>query len=582
MGSSPPSQASRVDHGPHPAPWQLLLLIWAALINRDQTEALEFYRLEVEVLQEKLGKKRLLLNDDQRRRLAVKGRALGRKALRELTTIVTSDTILRWHRELVAKKWDYSARQRKKPGRPPTPEEIAQLVVEMARENPSWGYDRIVGALANLGRQISDQTVGNILKAHGLEPAPQRKHKSTWKTFIQSHWDVLGAIDFTTIEVWSKGGLVTFYLLFVMDLATRRAHFAGCTPNPDGPWMQQIARNLTDAEDGFLKGKRYVLLDRDGKFSPAFQKILETEGVEPVPLPPKNPNLNAQLERFHRWPSLRPRSVVLKQGPVQLRSHGNQSRLAELRVPNGQDRPVQVHVGPSQMCRFVQTQAGSIVHQNHRSDRRWLQDTFAPWGLDHFEKAAEFFPRVNVGNECRWLLRHYGRKRGSGDITTAQSILEEAPQAAQLEEPCRGHSPTEPLGQIGCALSIEPVPVDDMRTATDLLGIMADGFGGGEAEAPTADSRKGFAGGPGHGAVEVTLGHESLIRWGGWEIAPNRGRSAAARQQRRTREEHWAPQAERHHCRAGRSAAGRWPTHPLEAWLARCQRSYNGVVASMS
>jgi len=172
--------------------------------------------------------------------------------------------------------------------------------LQMARENPSWGYDRIVGALANLGHQISDQTVGNILKAHGIEPAPQRKRQTTWKTFIQSHWDVLGAIDFTTIEVWTKGGLVTYYLLFVMELATRRVHFAGCTPNPDGRWMQQIARNLTDVEDGFLKGKRYVLMDRDDKFSPAFREILATGGVDAVPLPPKSPNLNAHLERFHR------------------------------------------------------------------------------------------------------------------------------------------------------------------------------------------------------------------------------------------------------------------------------------------
>ena len=123
----------------------------------------------------------------------------------------------------------------KNAGRPPTSEEIVELVLQMARENPSWGYDRIQGALANLGHEISDQTVGNILKAHGIEPAPERKRQTTWKTFLQSHWDVLGAIDFTTIEVWTKGGLVTFYLLFVMELATRRVHFAGCTPNPDEP-----------------------------------------------------------------------------------------------------------------------------------------------------------------------------------------------------------------------------------------------------------------------------------------------------------------------------------------------------------
>ena len=179
-------------------------------------------------------------------------------------------------------------------------DQVIELVVRLARENTSWGYDRIQRALANLGHRISDQTVGNILKAHGIEPAPERKRQTTWKTFIKSHWDVLAAIDFTTIEVWTKGGLVRYYLLFVMEISNRRVHFAGCTPNPDDLWMKQVARNLTDAEDGFLTGKRYVLMDRDGKFSPAVQAILKTEGVEPVLLPAKSPNLNAHLERFHR------------------------------------------------------------------------------------------------------------------------------------------------------------------------------------------------------------------------------------------------------------------------------------------
>jgi transposase InsO family protein len=174
------------------------------------------------------------------------------------------------------------------------------MVLQMARENPSWGYDRIVGALANLGHEISDQTVGNILKAHGIEPAPERKRHTTWKTFLRSHWDVLGAIDFTTIEVWTTDGLVTFYLLFVMELATRRVYFAGCTPNPDDLWMMQIARNLTDAVDGFLNGKRYLLMDRDTKFSLAFRAILKSVGVESLLLPARTPNLNAHLERFNR------------------------------------------------------------------------------------------------------------------------------------------------------------------------------------------------------------------------------------------------------------------------------------------
>jgi hypothetical protein len=215
-------------------------------------------------------------------------------------SLFTPDTILRWHRELVARKWDYSDRREKKPGRSTTPKDVVRLVVRMANENPNWGYDRIEGALANLGHDLCDQTVGNILKAHGIEPAPERKRQTTWKTFLQSHWDVLGAIDFTTIEVWTTGGLVTFYLLFVMKVATRSVHFAGCTVNPTGPWMQQIARNLTDAGDGFLQGLRYVLMDRDSKFCAAFREILKQEAVESVLLPPRSPNLTPHIERFMR------------------------------------------------------------------------------------------------------------------------------------------------------------------------------------------------------------------------------------------------------------------------------------------
>ncbi|KKK80312.1 hypothetical protein LCGC14_2824740 [marine sediment metagenome] len=247
---------------------------------------------------EKLGRKRILLNDDQRRRLAIKGKILGRRALLEITTIVTPETILRWHRQLVADKWNYSHRRKAKQGRPSVAEDVIKLVLRMAQDNPTWGYDRIQGALANLRHKISDQTVGNILKEHGIEPAPDRKRQTTWATFLKAHWDVLASIDFTTIEVWTKGGLVTFYLLFVMELKSRRVHFAGCTPNPNGPWMKQIARNLTDVEDGFLLGKRYMLIDRDTKFTEVFCEILKGEGVEAVKLPPRSPNLNSHIERF--------------------------------------------------------------------------------------------------------------------------------------------------------------------------------------------------------------------------------------------------------------------------------------------
>jgi transposase InsO family protein len=284
-------------------PWQLLFVILAGWVNRQQQQVIEYLRTENQVLREKLGKRRILLSDDQRRRLAVKGKILGRKLLEQVGTIVTPDTILRWHRLLIARKWDYSHRRQKPPGRPRIAQEIRDLVVRMALQNRSWGHDRLQGALANLGYAISDRTVGNILKEHGIEPAPDRKRQTTWKTFLKAHWEVLAAIDFTTVEIWSAKGLVTVYLLFIMELATRRVHFAGATANPDAKWIKQVARNLTAADDGFLLGKRYVLMDRDSKFSEGFRTILKDAGVSSLRLPARSPNLNAHLERF--WRSLR-------------------------------------------------------------------------------------------------------------------------------------------------------------------------------------------------------------------------------------------------------------------------------------
>ena len=171
-------------------PWQMLLLILAGWINQQQLHTIEYLIVENRILREKIGKKRILLTDDQRRRLAAKGKVLGRKALAEICGIFTPETILRWHRELIAKKWDYS-KCRKKVGRPRIEKEVAELVVQMAKENPSWGYNKIQGALANLGYEISDTAIGNILKEHGVDPAPERKKQTTWKAFLEAHWDVL-------------------------------------------------------------------------------------------------------------------------------------------------------------------------------------------------------------------------------------------------------------------------------------------------------------------------------------------------------------------------------------------------------
>src|SRR5438094_55300 len=170
----------------------------------------------------------------------------------------------------------------------------------MAQENRSWGYDRIAGALANLGYTISDQTVGNILKRHGLPPAPERKTTTTCKEFIRTHLDVLVATDFFTAEVWTLGGLVTYYVLFFIHLGSRQVHVAGMTPHPNEAWMVQVARNLTMEEWGFLSPGQYLIHDWDGKYCPAFQHIIDTAGVTRVAIPPRSPNLNAYAERWVR------------------------------------------------------------------------------------------------------------------------------------------------------------------------------------------------------------------------------------------------------------------------------------------
>ena len=172
---------------------------------------------------------------------------------------------------------------------------IVDLTVKFAKENPTLGYDRIGGALSNVGYNICDSAIGNILKAHGIEPTPDRKRTGTWETFLKAPWDVMAAIDFTTVEVWTKDGLTTFYLRFVTELKTRRVNFAGCTTNPNEAWMKTLTRELTNHEDGFLKSKKYLIMDSDATFSKSFRACLRRESLKPVRLPPRSPSLNAHL-----------------------------------------------------------------------------------------------------------------------------------------------------------------------------------------------------------------------------------------------------------------------------------------------
>ena len=152
------------------------------------------------------------------------------------------------------------------------------LVLRLTKENPTWAYDRIQDVLAKIGHAVLGTSVGNIPKANGIEPAPGSKQRTTWKTFVRVHWDVLAAIDFTTIEVWTKGGLETYYLLFVLDFKNRCIHFSGHTTNPNEIWIKPIARNIRQF-DGLLNGCQYLLMDQDTKFGNSFGEILGTENI---------------------------------------------------------------------------------------------------------------------------------------------------------------------------------------------------------------------------------------------------------------------------------------------------------------
>jgi transposase InsO family protein len=231
--------------------------------------------------------------------LAEIAKRLGRKALRDIACVAKPDTILGWYRRLVARKFDGS-RQRSYPGRPRVSPEIEELVVRFARENRGWGYDRIVGALANLGHPVSDQTVGNILRRHNLAPAPERSRTTTWKEFIRSHMEVLAGADFFTVEVLTWRGLVTYYVLFFIDVGSRRVSVGGITRHPDSCWMEQVARNATMQDTGYLNGCRYLLHDRDKKFCSGFRETLAAGGVKCTPIPARSPNLNAHAERWVR------------------------------------------------------------------------------------------------------------------------------------------------------------------------------------------------------------------------------------------------------------------------------------------
>jgi putative transposase len=205
--------------------------------------------------------------------------------------IVTPQTLLRWHRELRRRKW---TQPKRRPGRPAVEDRVRQLVLRIARENPRWGYPRIAGELLKLGMPVSPSTVRRLLLAAGLKPAPRRSGPS-WRDFLRQQAASMIACDFFTVDTIS---LRRFYVLFFIELDSRRVHLAGCTTNPTGGWVAQQARNLSFS--GLLERMRFLIHDRDSKFSAAFDEVFRSEGLKVIHTPIRAPQANAYAERFVR------------------------------------------------------------------------------------------------------------------------------------------------------------------------------------------------------------------------------------------------------------------------------------------
>jgi len=277
--------------------WKFILIILSAQAKQEYAAREQLYIAQIKVLLEQLGGKPRRFTDTQRASLASIAKQIGRKILFEITTLVTPDTLLGWHKRLIKEKWTYA--QPKRACRPRIKPETEQLVIRMLTGNPSWGSDRVVGELRKLKIHLADSTIDNIRKRNGIPPAPQR-NRSTWKDFLSYYKHAMVGADFFTTEVLTSKGLLTYYSFFAIDLRTRTAHICGTTLHPHGQWMSNIARNLTDCFSGFLTGKTHFIRDRDTKFSHAFTNILTSAGVKTVLCPVMAPKCNAFAERFVR------------------------------------------------------------------------------------------------------------------------------------------------------------------------------------------------------------------------------------------------------------------------------------------
>jgi putative transposase len=266
------------------------LLELIVLVGRsDRAKELEILVLghELSILRRQAGRARFEAHD--RVLLAAFSRMLPRRSWNAFS--VRPETLLHWHRRLVARRWTYAHRR---PGRPPIGCEVRELILRLARENPSWGYQRIVGELRKLGVAVSATSVRNILATAGLEPAP-RRHSQSWRAFLRAHGESIIACDFFTVDtVW----LQRVYVLVFLSIGSRRVEYLACTSKPNTAWMLQQARNLLMDLDDRDRQMRFLIHDRDAKFPRAFDALLANDGVKVIRTPVQAPNANAHMERW--------------------------------------------------------------------------------------------------------------------------------------------------------------------------------------------------------------------------------------------------------------------------------------------
>lgn len=278
--------------------------------------------------------------------------------------LVTPQTLLRWHRELVRRKW---AQPQRRPGRPAVDDRVRQLVLRFARENPRWGYPRIAGELLKLGLHVSPSTVRRLLPGAGLQPAPRRSGPS-WRDFLRQQASSVIACDFFTVETIS---LRRFYVLFFIELGNRRVHLAGCTTNPTGAWVTQQARNLSFT--GVLERMRFLVHDRDSKFTAAFDEIFRSEGITVIHTPIRAPQANAYAERFVRTVRIECLDWLLILGRRHLErvlriytahyNHERPHRGRALLPPETANAPATRPAGDVQR----RDQLGGLIHEYHRA-----------------------------------------------------------------------------------------------------------------------------------------------------------------------------------------------------------------------